>query len=83
MGVETKMVSENLRNANSMQIPQHRYYVSLSARLPAACPADPITTIIINQLTKLSLMIEEQDGKTTHTSFISGAIIPYLRSLQN
>ena len=28
MGVETKMVSENLRNANSMQIPQHRYYVS-------------------------------------------------------
>ena len=29
MGVETKMVSENLRNANSMQIPQHRYYVSL------------------------------------------------------
>ena len=25
MGVETKMVSENLRNANSMQIPQHRY----------------------------------------------------------
>ena len=28
MGVETKMVSENLRNANSMQIPQYRYYVS-------------------------------------------------------
>ena len=28
MGVETKMVSENLCNANSMQIPQHRYYVS-------------------------------------------------------
>ena len=28
MGVETKMVSENARDANAMQIPRHRYYVS-------------------------------------------------------
>ena len=28
MGVETKMVSENPRDANAMQIPRHRYYVS-------------------------------------------------------
>ena len=33
MGVETKMVSENPRDANAMQIPRHRYYVSVEEAL--------------------------------------------------